>query len=135
MSSSSSSDKDKDIDIDVDFSELNIPYIERYLDIHKKQIIDSIMNRIFKDSPKKIKPIRDDFDRLVSELTRDIHFGTMIQFSLAKTLLYSLWCGYQSQTLKNDPSVDFKDEYIEQIQDVINKAFNVGRNYANEIGT
>jgi hypothetical protein len=57
-------DKDKDIDIDIDididFSELNIPYIERYLDIHKKQIIDSIMNRIFKDSPKKIKIIRDD---------------------------------------------------------------------------
>ena len=116
-------DKDKDKDIDIDFSELNIPYIERYLDIHKKQIIDSIMNRIFKDSPKEIKIIRDDIDRLVNELTRDIHFGTMIQFSLAKILLYSLWRGYQSQTLKNDPSVDFKDEYIEQIQETMHKGF------------
>jgi hypothetical protein len=34
--------------------------------------------------------------------------------------------------VKNDPSVDFKDEYIEQIQDVIIKAFNKGRDYANE---
>jgi hypothetical protein len=126
-------EKEKEKDIDIDFSELNIPYIERYLDTHKKQIIDSITDRIFRDSPKKIKPSRDDFDRLVNELTRDIHFGTMIQFALARTLLYSLWCGYQSQTLGNDPSVDFKDEYIEQIQDVINKAFNTGRNYANEI--
>ena len=119
-------------DDDNDFSELNIPDIERYLDIHKKQIIDSIMDRMFKGSPKKIKMIRDDFDRLVNELTKDIPFGTMIQFALANTLLYSLWCGYQSQTLKNDPSVDFKDKYIEQIQDVIIKAYNTGRNYANE---
>lgn len=80
-------DKENEKDIDTDFSELNIPYIERYLDIHKKQIIDSITNRIFRDSPKKIKPTRDDFDRLVNELTRDIHFGTMIQFALARTLV------------------------------------------------
>ena len=66
---------------------------------------------------------------------QDVPFGTMIQFALANAVMYSLWCGYQSQILKNDPSVDFKDEYIEQIQDVINKAFNVGRNYANEIAT
>jgi hypothetical protein len=112
--------------------ELNIPEIEQYLDSHKKQIIDSIMDRMFKGSPKKVKMIYDDFDRLVRELIEDIPFGTMIQFALANTLLYSLWCGYQSQTLKNDPSVDFKDEYIEQIQDVIIKAYNKGRDYANE---
>jgi hypothetical protein len=115
--------------------ELNIPEIEQYLDSHKKQIIDSLMERMFKGSPKKVKMIYDDFDRLVRELIEDIPFGTMIQFALANTLLYSLWCGYQSQTLRNDPSVDFKDEYIEQIQDVIIKAYNKGRNYANERAT
>jgi hypothetical protein len=112
--------------------ELDIPEIEHYLDIHKKQIIDSITDRMFKGSPKKIKMIYDDFDRLVRELIEDIPFRTMIQFALANTLLYSLWCGYQSQIVKNDPSVDFKDEYIEQIQDVIIKAYNKGRDYANE---
>lgn len=121
--------KDNDDD---NFRELNIPDIEQYLDIHKKQIIDSIMDRMFKGSPKKVKMVYDDFDRLVRELIKDIPFGTMIQFALANTLLYSLWCGYQSQTLKNDPSVDFKDKHIEQIQDVIVKAYNKGRDYANE---
>jgi len=112
--------------------ELNIPEIEQYLDSHKKQIMDSIMERMFKGSPKKVKMIYDDFDRLVRELIEDIPFGTMIQFALANTLMYSLWCGYQSQIVKNDPSIDFKDEYIEQIQDVIIKAYNKGRDYANE---
>ena len=45
-------DKEENKDIDLDYSDLSIPYIERYLDIHKKQIIDSITDRIFKDSPK-----------------------------------------------------------------------------------
>jgi hypothetical protein len=112
--------------------ELNIPEIERYLDIHKKQIIDSIMERMFKGSPKKIKMVYDDFDRLIRELIENIPFGSMIQFALANTLMYSLWFGYQSQIVKNDPSVDFKDEYIEQIQDVIIKAYNEGRDYVNE---
>jgi hypothetical protein len=117
---------------DENVRELNIPDIERFLDSHEKDIIDSIMENMFKGSPKKIKITRSNFDRLVNELTRDLTFGSMIQFALANTLMYSLWCGYQSQIVKNDPSVDFKDKYIEQIQDVIIKAYNKGRDYANE---
>jgi hypothetical protein len=60
-------------------------------------------------------------------------FGTMIQFALANALMYSFWCGLQSQRLKKDKELNFKDEYIEQIQDAIIKAYSIGRNYANEI--
>ena len=121
--------KDNDDD---NVRELNILDIEHFLDSHKKDIIDSIMENMFKGSPKKIKMTGSNFDRLVNELTRDLTFGSMIQFALANALMYSLWCGYQSQIVKNDPSIDFKDKYIEQIQDVIIKAYNKGRDYANE---
>jgi hypothetical protein len=36
-----------------DISELNIPDIERYLDGHKEEIINNIMDKIFKDTPNK----------------------------------------------------------------------------------
>jgi hypothetical protein len=93
------------------------------------------MENMFKGRPKKIKMTRSNFDSLVNELTRDLTFGSMIQFALANALIYSLWCGYQSQIVKNDPSADFKDKYIEQIQDVIIKAYNKGRDYASERAT
>jgi hypothetical protein len=109
---------------------LNISDLEHFLDLNKKAIMDHIMNKIFKDAPQKIKPSGEIFDRIVNQLMQDVPFGTMIQFALANAVMYSLWCGYQSQILKNDPSVHFKDEYIEQVQDAINRAFNIGWNYA-----
>lgn len=124
--------KDNDDD---NVRELNILDIEHFLDSHKKDIMDHIMNKIFKDAPQKIKPTGEIFDRIVNQLMQDVPFGTMIQFALANAVMYSLWCGYQSQILKNDPSVDFKDEYIEQVQDAINRAFNIGWNYASERAT
>jgi hemoglobin-like flavoprotein len=36
-------------------TELNISDIERYLESHKKEIMDHIMNKIFKDKPQIIK--------------------------------------------------------------------------------
>jgi hypothetical protein len=124
--------KDNDDD---NVRELNILDIEHFLDSHKKDIMDHIMNKIFKDAPQKIKPTGEIFDRIVNQLMQDVPFGTMIQFALANAVMYSLWCRYQSQILKNDPSVDFKDEYIEQVQDAINRAFNIGWNYASERAT
>jgi hypothetical protein len=124
--------KDNDDD---NVRELNILDIEHFLDSHKRDIMDHIMNKIFKDAPQKIKPTGEIFDRIVNQLMQDVPFGTMIQFALANAVMYSLWCGYQSQILKNDPSVDFKDEYIEQVQDAINRAFNIGWNYASERAT
>lgn len=118
-------DKEKDNDI----SELDIPDIEHYLDLHKKEIMDFLMNKIFKDAPQRIKIIDNIFDRLVNQLTKDVPFGTMIQFALANALIYSLWCGLQSQRLKTDKELNFKDEYVEQIQEAITKAFAIGRNY------
>jgi hypothetical protein len=44
--------KDNDDD---NVRELNLPDIEQYLDIHKKQIIDSIMDRMFKGIPNTTK--------------------------------------------------------------------------------
>jgi hypothetical protein len=121
-------DKEKDNDI----SKLNIPDIERYLDLHKKEIMDFIMDKIFKDTPQQIKITGNIFDGLVNQLTRDVPFGIMIQFAFANALMYSFWCGSQSQRLKKDKELNFKDEYIEQIQDTITKAFAIGRSYASE---
>jgi hypothetical protein len=45
--------KDNDDD---NVRELNIPDIEHFLDSHKKDIMDHIMNKISKDAPQKIKP-------------------------------------------------------------------------------
>ena len=66
-------DKEKDNDI----SKLNISDIERYLDLHKKEIMDFIMDKIFKDTPQQIKITGNIFDRLVNQLTRDVPFGTI----------------------------------------------------------
>jgi|SRR5215211_473811 len=111
---------------------LNTADTERYLELHKKEIMDQIMNKIFKDMPQLIKITGEPFTALVNQLTKDVPFGTMIQLALANALMYSLWCGLQSQRLKEDKELNFKDEYIQQIQDVINKAFIMGRNYASE---
>lgn len=122
-------EKDKDNDI----SELNIPHIERYLESHKKEIMDHIMNKIFKDKPQITKISGEIFFRLYNEITKDVPFGSMIHLALANAVMYSLWSGFQSERLKKVSN--FRDEYIEQIQDVINRAFNTGRNYASEIAT
>jgi hypothetical protein len=57
-----------------DISELNIPDIERYLDGHKEEIINNIMDKIFKDTPQIIKITGNVFDRLVNEVTKDVPF-------------------------------------------------------------
>ena len=66
----------------------------------------------FSHSPQKIKITGEIFDRLVNQVTRDVPFGTMIQFALANALMYSLWCGLQSERLKKDKGLNFKDANI-----------------------
>lgn len=109
---------------------LNTSDIERFLELHKKEIMDHLMNKLFKDKPQLIRLSGEIFDRLVNQVTRDVPFGTMIQFALANAVMYSYWCGFQSERLKKDKELNFKDEYIEQIQDAITKAFAIGQNYA-----
>lgn len=111
---------------------LNTSDIEHFLELNKKEIMDHIMDKLFKDKPQIIKISGETFDRLVNQVTRDVPFGTMIQFALANAIMYSLWSGFQSERLKNKEGLKIRDEYIEQIQDTINKAFNIGRNYASE---
>ena len=81
---------------------LNIPDIERFLKDHKEEIMDFIMDKIFKDTSQKTKISGEIFDRLVNELIKDVPFGTNIQFALANALMYSFWCGFQSERLKNN---------------------------------
>jgi hypothetical protein len=59
----------------------------------------------------------------------------MIQLALANAVMYSLWSGFQSERLKKEKVSNFRDEYIEQIQEAIDRAFNMGRNYASERAT
>jgi hypothetical protein len=124
--------KDNDDD---NVRELNILDIEHFLELHKKEIMDFIMDKLFKDSPRKIKITGEIFDRLVNQVTRDVPFGSMIQFALASAVMYSYWCGYQSERMKREKVSNFKDEYIEQIQDAIIKAFAIGRSYGSERAT
>jgi hypothetical protein len=43
-------------------TELSISDIERYLMSHKKEIMDNVMNKIFKDKPQIIKMSGDIFE-------------------------------------------------------------------------
>jgi hypothetical protein len=83
--------------------------IERFLESHKKEIIDSIMDKIFKDTPQVIKMTGEIYDRLVNELMKDVPFGSMIQLSLANALIYSLLCGQRSRILMKDEGLGFNE--------------------------
>jgi hypothetical protein len=63
---------------------------------------------------------------------KDVPFGSMIQLSLANTLIYSLFCGQRSQILMKDEGLGFNEEHAEQIQNAIIKAYNIGRNSSSE---
>jgi hypothetical protein len=121
---------DEDKEKDRGNSELNLPYSLRFLELNKDEIMGHLMNKIFKDKPQKVKITNSIFDRLLAELMRDVPFGTMIQIALTNALMYSFWCGTQSERLKKASEVDFKDEYIGEFQNAIIKAFAIGRNYA-----
>jgi hypothetical protein len=89
---------------------LNTADIERYLELHKKEIMDHRMNKLFKDKPQLIRLTGETFDRLVNEVIKDVPYGSMIQFALANAVMYSYWCGYQSERLKKDQGLNFRDE-------------------------
>jgi hypothetical protein len=100
--------------------------IEHFLESHKGKIIEYMESKI--GDYDKFDIPKNELGSVLNELMRDVPYGIMIQLSLTHALMHSLWCGQRSQILINDSQTGFKEEYAEQIQNAIIKAYNIGRN-------
>jgi hypothetical protein len=132
------SDNDKDRTRDL-YGENDIPKskileIESYMDRHAKEIVDFIEKKISEKSQTWIKITGEIPDRIMNELTKEMPYGgfDMTHIVLSNALVSSLWCGWLSQATVNRKEPKFNEEYVEQFQRAITKAYDIGRKYASQ---
>jgi hypothetical protein len=132
------SDNDKDRTRDL-YGENDIPKskileIESYMDRHAKEIVDFIEKKISEKSQTGIKITGEIPDRIMNELTKEMPYGgfDMTHIVLSNALVSSLWCGWLSQATVNRKEPKFNEEYVEQFQRAITKAYDIGRKYASQ---
>jgi hypothetical protein len=118
-----------------DIPESKILDIEYYMDKHAEEIVDFIEEKITEERLKAVMPTGEIFDRIVNELTKEMPFESESEPKkthtvLAYALVSSLWCGWRSQALVSRSMPNFKQEYLDQFQRAIMRAYVIGRKYA-----
>jgi hypothetical protein len=101
--------------------------LEKYLKEHRKEIIDYLE----RDNKSTFKITGEVSDRLITLLTSVDKVHTL----LANAIICSLWCGWYSQYTINSQDHDFKyanfrRDYVEDFRNVINRAFEIGKEYS-----
>jgi hypothetical protein len=108
--------------------------LEKYLKEHRKEIIDYLE----RDNKSTFKITGEVSDRLITLLTSELPYGSSVDkvhTLLANAIICSLWCGWYSQYTINSQDHDFKyanfrRDYVEDFRNVINSAFEIGKEYS-----
>jgi hypothetical protein len=118
-----------------DIPDSKILEIEYFMDSKKKEIVDFIERKTSELDKEKPIPKHEIFDEVVNVLCNDMPSGPiyyMTHILLTNALMFSLGCGWLSQSMVNEKDPRVKEEYLQRFGRAIEKAYDIGRKYASQ---
>src|SRR5919106_1389775 len=113
-----------------DIPDSKILEIEYFMDSKKKEIVDFIERKTSELDKEKPIPKHEIFDEVVNVLCNDMPSGPiydMTHILLTNALMFSLGCGWLSQSMVNEKDPRVKEEYLQRFGRAIEKAYDIGR--------
>ena len=105
--------------------------LKDYFKKYRKDIVDFVEGKV----RKEVKVKGDIYDTIANILTNEMPYGERtdnVHAFLTNAVISSLWCGWFAQARSNAKDSKFKPEYVEKYKNVIDYAYEVGREYAQE---